>query len=120
MGSTPGNQSQTTHNEVSGKYRGAQGLDPEFIKQLEKQFGFDKPAHERFWLMMKSYLMFDFGKSYFRDVSVLQTDQGEAAGLDLARHLDAAHHLPHLDPARHPQGRQGRPARSTSGPRACW
>jgi microcin C transport system permease protein len=64
-------QSQAA-NEVGGKYRGAQGLDPEFIKQLEKQFGFDKPAHERFWLMMKSYLMFDFGKSYFRDISVLQ------------------------------------------------
>jgi microcin C transport system permease protein len=53
-------------------YRGRQGLDPEFIKQLEKQFGFDKPAHERFLLMMKNYLMLDFGKSYFRDVSVLQ------------------------------------------------
>src|SRR5262249_12971208 len=71
-GLTPSNQSQTTSNEVNGKYRGAQGLDPEFIKQLEKQYGFDKPAHERFWLMMKSYLMFDFGKSYFRDISVLQ------------------------------------------------
>ena len=57
---------------MSSKYRGAQGLDPEFIKQLEKQFGFDKPAHERFFLMMKNYLLFDFGKSYFRDVSVLQ------------------------------------------------
>jgi len=57
---------------TSSRYRGAQGLDPEFIKQLEKQFGFDKPAHERFFLMMKSYLTFDFGKSYFRDISVLQ------------------------------------------------
>jgi microcin C transport system permease protein len=57
---------------AGSKYRGAQGLDPEFIRQLEKQFGFDKPAHERFFLMMKSYLMLDFGKSYFRDVSVLQ------------------------------------------------
>jgi microcin C transport system permease protein len=56
----------------SSRYRGAQGLDPEFIKQLEKQFGFDKPAHERFILMMKSYLTFDFGKSYFRDISVLE------------------------------------------------
>ncbi len=56
----------------SSKYRGAQGLDPAFIKSLEKQFGFDKPAHERFFLMMKNYLVFDFGKSYFRDVSVLQ------------------------------------------------
>lgn len=52
-------------------YRGAQGLDPEFIKQLEIQFGFDKPAHERFFLMMKNYLMFDFGSSYFRDETVV-------------------------------------------------
>ena len=65
-------QSQAGQTEVAPKYRGAQGLDPEFIKQLEKQFGFDKPAHERFFLMMKNYLLFDFGKSYFRDVSVLQ------------------------------------------------
>ncbi len=54
------------------KYRGAQGLDPEFIKELEKQFGFDKPAHQRFFIMMSNYLTFDFGKSYFRDVSVLE------------------------------------------------
>src|SRR6187401_2438277 len=57
---------------ASSKYRGAQGLDPEFIKKLEKQFGFDKPAHERFALMLWNYIRFDFGKSYFRDVSVLQ------------------------------------------------
>src|SRR4249919_1795221 len=56
----------------SSKYRGAQGLDPEFIKSLEKQFGFDKPAPERFGLMLWNYVRFDFGKSYFRDVSVLQ------------------------------------------------
>ncbi|MGL4240384.1 MAG: microcin ABC transporter permease, partial [Beijerinckiaceae bacterium] len=55
-----------------GAYRGAQGLDPEFIKQLEKQFGFDKPAHERFAKMIWDYARFDFGKSYFRDTSVLQ------------------------------------------------
>jgi microcin C transport system permease protein len=57
--------------ESSG-YRGAQGLDPAFIKSLEKQFGFDKPMHERFLLMIGNYLRFDFGKSYFRDVSVMQ------------------------------------------------
>jgi microcin C transport system permease protein len=56
---------------TSSRYRGAQGLDPEFIRQLEKQFGFDKPAHERFFIMMKNYLTFEFGKSYFRDISVL-------------------------------------------------
>jgi microcin C transport system permease protein len=57
---------------VSSKYRGAQGLDPEFIKKLEVQFGFDKPAYERFGLMIWNFATFHFGKSYFRDVSVLQ------------------------------------------------
>jgi microcin C transport system permease protein len=57
---------------LNSKYRGAQGLDPEFIKSLEKQFGFDKPAHERFFKMLWDYARFDFGKSYFRDVNVLQ------------------------------------------------
>lgn len=56
-------------------YRGAQGLDPQFIAQLEKQFGFDKPAHERFGLMIWNYARFEFGKSYFRDVSVIQLIQ---------------------------------------------
>jgi microcin C transport system permease protein len=58
--------------DMSGKYRGAQGLDPEFIKDLEKQFGFDKPMHERLWLMLKSYAAFDFGHSYFRDTKVIE------------------------------------------------
>ncbi|HUO54113.1 MAG TPA: ABC transporter permease subunit, partial [Rhodoblastus sp.] len=57
--------------EFSGKYRGAQGLDPKFIQELEKQFGFDKPPLERFWLMIRNYAMFDFGRSYFRDAPVL-------------------------------------------------
>jgi microcin C transport system permease protein len=57
---------------TTSKYRGAQGLDPEFIKSLEKQFGFDKPAYVRFFIMLKNYATFNFGKSYFRDVSVLQ------------------------------------------------
>ena len=58
--------------DINSKYRGAQGLDPEFIKSLEKQFGFDKPAYERFFIMLWNYARFDFGKSYFRDISVLQ------------------------------------------------
>jgi microcin C transport system permease protein len=58
--------------DVSSKYRGAQGLDPEFIKNLEKQFGFDKPAYERFGIMLWNFATFDFGKSFFRDTSVLQ------------------------------------------------
>ncbi|HVX98798.1 MAG TPA: microcin C ABC transporter permease YejB [Pseudorhodoplanes sp.] len=67
-----GAQGGSQIDAVNSKYRGAQGLDPEFIKSLEKQFGFDKPAYERFFLMLWNYIRFDFGKSYFRDVSVLQ------------------------------------------------
>ncbi len=58
--------------EFSSKYRGAQGLDPKFIAELRKQFGFDKPPLERFVLMLKNYLRFDFGNSYYRDVPVLE------------------------------------------------
>ena len=52
-------------------YRGAQGLDPQFIKELEKRFGFDKPLHVRFLRMMRDYAMFDFGNSFFRDRKVM-------------------------------------------------
>ena len=53
------------------RYRGSQGLDPEFIAELEKRFGFDKPMSERFIHMMKSYMVFDFGESFFRDQKVV-------------------------------------------------
>ncbi|WP_436642250.1 microcin C ABC transporter permease YejB [Microbaculum sp. FT89] len=56
---------------IQSKYRGAQGLDPEFIQELERQYGFDKPAHERFLQMLWNYIRFDFGESYFRDISVI-------------------------------------------------
>jgi len=52
-------------------YVGSRGLPPEFIAQLEQQFGFDKPPLERFLLMMGNYLRLDFGESYFRSVSVV-------------------------------------------------
>jgi len=64
-----GNEAGTAN---TSKYRGAQGLDPEFIAQLEKQFGFDKPPLERFGLMLWNYSRFDFGQSYFRDISVIK------------------------------------------------
>ena len=57
--------------DVSSKYRGAQGLDPEFIKKLEKQFGFDKPPLTRFLDMMWNYIRFDFGESFFRNTTVI-------------------------------------------------
>lgn len=53
------------------RYLGARGLPPEFIAELERQFGLDKPAHERFLKMMGDYLTFDFGESYFRKISVI-------------------------------------------------
>lgn len=57
--------------DASTLYRGSQGLPPELIEQIKKQYGFDRPAPERFYLMMTNYLTFNFGKSYFRDTSVL-------------------------------------------------
>lgn len=56
---------------ASSRYKGAAGLDPEFIAELEKLYGFDKPPLERFLLMMKNYAVLDFGDSYFRDESVV-------------------------------------------------
>jgi len=58
--------------DANSAYRGAQGMDPDLIKKLEKQFGFDKPAYVRFFIMVKNYLMFDFGQSFFRSISVIQ------------------------------------------------
>ena len=55
----------------SSKYVGAQGLDPEIIAEIEKMYGFDKPAHIRFINMIKNYLTFDFGSSFFQDKKVI-------------------------------------------------
>ena len=56
----------------STRYRGAQGLDPKLVAEIEQLYGFDKPAHERFWLMLKQYVQLDFGRSFFRDRSVVE------------------------------------------------
>ena len=52
-------------------YTGSEGLDPEFVARLEEAFGFDKPPHERFLLMLGNYISLDFGESYFQDKAVL-------------------------------------------------
>ncbi|EYD72597.1 microcin C ABC transporter permease YejB [Limimaricola hongkongensis] len=52
-------------------YIGARGLPPEFIAELEREFGFDRPPLERFLTMMWNYMRFDFGESYFRSISVV-------------------------------------------------
>lgn len=51
--------------------RGARGLDPELVRQIEELYGFDKPAHERFFEMLGNYLVFDFGKSLYSDKEVI-------------------------------------------------
>jgi microcin C transport system permease protein len=71
----PGTGQSSSSSSTAQKrtsYRGAEGLDPEFVKQLRKQFGFDKPPLERFLGMMWNYVHFDFGQSYYRDISVIQ------------------------------------------------
>lgn len=58
-------------SDMSSRYRGAQGLDPDLIKKLEKQYGFDKPAYQRFGEMIWNYARFDFGESFFRSERVI-------------------------------------------------
>jgi microcin C transport system permease protein len=62
---------ETMPTDTSG-YRGARGLDPHVLADIKKMFGFDKPASERFVLMLRDYLSFDFGRSFFRDKPVVQ------------------------------------------------
>lgn len=57
--------------DQAGAYRGARGLPRELVERIEKMYGFDKPIHERFFLMMKNYLVFDFGESFFRNKRVV-------------------------------------------------
>jgi microcin C transport system permease protein len=75
VGGAAGGDVQQTPRAVGGeggsRYRGAQGLPPDFVEEIERLYGFDKPAHERFFQMMKQYLTFDFGTSYFRDETVV-------------------------------------------------
>lgn len=63
---------QMNMSNAGSQYQGAQGVPDELIKELEKQFGFDKPAHIRFLKMVKDYLLFDFGKSFYQDKSVIE------------------------------------------------
>ncbi len=58
-------QTQATGGDAASKYRGARGLDPDLIKEIERMYGMDKPVHVRFFLMVKNYFMFDFGDSFF-------------------------------------------------------
>ena len=69
-GELSSNFDASSFDNGDSKYRGAQGLDPDIIKEIEIMYGMDKPAHERFFKMLKSYISFDFGESFFRDQKV--------------------------------------------------
>lgn len=71
IGGSSYSEVQQMSMDESSDYRGRRGLNPELIKDIEKLYGFDKPAHERFWLMIVNYLHFDFGDSFFRDAKVV-------------------------------------------------
>jgi len=62
----------TSSGDISSSTEQAHGLDPDFVEKLKKDFGFDKPLHKRFILMMKNYITFDFGNSYFKDKPVIE------------------------------------------------
>ena len=66
-----GGGAQAEVRSSGSSYRGSQGLDPELIKKIETMYGFDKPAWERFVIMVKDYFSFNFGNSFFRDKSVV-------------------------------------------------
>ena len=54
----------------SSSYRGSQGVDPKRVEQIKALYGFDKPAPERFWLMINQFARFDLGKSFFQNKAV--------------------------------------------------
>jgi microcin C transport system permease protein len=68
-----GEMMQRPQNDAGGPgaYRGARGLPPEVIQRIERMYGFDKPIYERFWIMMKNYVVFDFGDSFFKNRKVV-------------------------------------------------
>lgn len=63
---------QSDSSSSSSKYVGAQGVPEDLVKALEQQFGFDKPWYYRYGKMLKDYLCFDFGKSYYRDKTIIE------------------------------------------------
>jgi len=70
-GMKDGLESQNNFISSNNTYVGAQGLDPSIIAEIEKMYGFDQPPHIRFYRMIKNYLVFDFGDSFFQDRKVI-------------------------------------------------
>ena len=70
-GAVSGPQAVDMTGNMKSQYAGAQGLDPELIKAIEKQFGFDKPIHVRYFMMLRDYLTLDLGNSSYQGRPVL-------------------------------------------------
>lgn len=70
-GASSGPQTANLTTSMQTQYAGAQGLDPELIKAIEKQFGFDKPIHVRYFMMLRNYLTLELGDSYYQNRPVL-------------------------------------------------
>ena len=66
-----GSVSNSINHGQQSSFDASRGIDPELLAELNKQFGFDKPAHERFFTMLGDYLTFDFGESFYQDVPVI-------------------------------------------------
>lgn len=66
-----GSMTGSMQQQLNPDYRGAQGIDPELLEEIKKQYGFDKPVLTRFFIMVGSYAQFDFGTSFFRDRAVI-------------------------------------------------
>ena len=105
----------------AGTYRGARGLDPHIVADIQKMFGFDKPPLTRFLDMVGGYLRFDFGRSFFRDQSVLHLIAAEDAGVHLARPVVHAAGLPRSR-SRSASPRRCATAAASTSPAApsCW
>lgn len=71
LAGTGGDMAVSTAATSGPGYRGSQGLPPELIAEIEKQYGFDQPASTRFWMMLKNFARFDLGNSFYRDISVI-------------------------------------------------
>ncbi|HEK1009979.1 TPA: microcin C ABC transporter permease YejB [Pseudomonas putida] len=65
-GGAPGARTEVMH----GESRATRGLDPKLIEEIKRQYGFDKSAPERLWLMLGQYARLDFGQSFFRGAKV--------------------------------------------------
>ena len=85
-------------------YRGRQGVDAAKIEEIKKLYGFDKPAHERFFQMLGQFARFDPGQKFFSQQGRVVVDQREIAGVDHARAMDISPHLLDIDSLGHCQG----------------